>query len=418
MRFAVVILLIAVCAASGYGAWYRWVAPDWSTRDIALIDSLWIGHMPVLPEDPTNRVGDLPAAQQFGHRLFFDTRLSANGAISCATCHQPERSFTDGLTVSIAIGQTRRNAPSIVGTAYSPWHYWDGRKDSQWAQALSPLEDAAEHGSDRMSIAHLLASDELYRSQYEAIFGPLPDLSDPDRFPTHAGPIGEGVLRSAWQRMSEDDRHTVNQIFANTGKAIAAYERLMLHAPSRFDGYAQALVSGKDPAGSLTPFEARGLELFIGKAQCMQCHNGPLLTNNSFHNTGLLSRPGHLPDAGRVAGVRQVLTDEFNCKSRYSDASQQCTELEFVRIGKENVGAFRTPSLRNLQDTAPYGHAGQHTDLNAVLQHYNNAPDAMIGHNEAKPLDLWPWEISALEAFLATLAGSTTAAPEWLSPPE
>ena len=91
-------------------------------------------------------------AQAFGHRLFFDTRLSGNGAISCATCHQPQKRFTDGLTLSRAIGTTKRNAPSVVGVGYSPWLYWDGRKDSLWSQALAPLEDAAEHGGNRVDL--------------------------------------------------------------------------------------------------------------------------------------------------------------------------------------------------------------------------------------------------------------------------
>ena len=108
--------------------------------------------------------------------------------------YEPQRRFTDGLPQGQGIGRSRRNTPSIVGVAYSPWLYWDGRKDSLWSQALSPLEDPNEHGSDREQIAGLIARDAVYRAGYEALFGDLPD------------PL---------------DREAVNRIFANIGKAIA-----------------------------------------------------------------------------------------------------------------------------------------------------------------------------------------------------
>ncbi|MDH3275651.1 MAG: cytochrome-c peroxidase, partial [Gammaproteobacteria bacterium] len=156
--------------------------------------------------------------------------------------------------------------------------------------------------------------------------------------------------------------------------------------------------------------EAWGLRLFIGAANCTQCHNGPLLTNNEFHNTGVLSSPGDLPDKGRVTGVQEALADPFNCLGEYSDDPlRQCAELRFVRTGSELVGAVRTPSLRNVALTSPYMHKGQLATLADVLQHYNEAPDAMIGHNEAKPLGLGARELQKLEAFLNTLTASVAA---------
>src|SRR5690606_32821139 len=130
----------------------------------------------------------------------------------------------------------------------------------------------------------------------------------------------------------------------------------------------------------------QGLKLFIGKARCTECHNGPLLTNNEFHNTGLLSYPGELPDRGRLDALNLVVNDPFNCLGQFSDADQtQCKELKFMRTGSELLGAFRTPSLRNLKNTEPYMHKGQLNTLEGVLEHYNEAPNAMIGHNEATP---------------------------------
>ena len=117
-----------------------------------------------------------------------------------------------------------------------------------------------------------------------------------------------------------------------------------------------------------------------------------------------------MPDKGRVVGVRQVQSDIFNCDGPYSDdPGRKCAELKFARTGPELIGAFRTPSLRNLENTAPFMHKGQIASLIEVLQHYNQAPLAMIGHNEAKQLGLRDSELRQLEAFLHTLSAPLTA---------
>jgi cytochrome c peroxidase len=196
-------------------------------------------------------------------------------------------------------------------------------------------------------------------------------------------------------------------MFSNIGKALAAFERTIMPTPSRFDAYVAAVLAGDEArqAELFTEDEIRGLRLFIGEANCTQCHNGPLFTNNDFHNTGLINFEGEVPDKGRVSGVREALDDPFNCKGAYSDdPSRHCPELEFALTGPELIGTFRTPSLRNLENTAPYGHQGQVATLAEMLAHYNEAPDAMIGHNEAKPLGLSRRELEYLEAFLNTLA--------------
>lgn len=384
---------VAFVAAAWFG-WQRFAPPyPWSSGERALIAALWLERLPPLPADPTNAVADDPQAAALGHKLFFEPRLSGNGMISCSTCHQPIRHFSDGLPKGVAIGVSQRNTPSIVGSAYSPWLYWDGRKDSQWSQALSPLEDPNEHGGNRLAILGVIASDDDYRQRYEALFGALPDLTI----------------------ATELDR-----AFANLGKALAAYERLLLPGESRFDRYVAHLEAGGDHLQQdiLSRTEMRGLRLFIGEARCTECHNGPLLTNNEFHNTGLLSIPGETPDRGRVDGVRAVLSDPFNCLGAFSDdAARSCSELRYVRTGTALIGATRTPSLRNIANTAPFQSKGQFATLAEVLEHYNRAPAAMIGHNEAKPLQLSQWELQSLEAFLATLAAPVAIEAEWLAPP-
>lgn len=385
----------------------------WSPEERQLLASLSLSSLQKLPADPSNHIADDLRAAKFGQQLFFDTRFSINGAVACATCHQPERRFADGLIRGVAIGQTDRNTPSVVGGAYSPWQYWDGRKDSQWSQALAPLEHPMEQGGNRLYYLRLVAS--FYKSTYEAIFGALPDLSDTNRFPLHAGPVDNADWRSNWLAMDTADQQTINRAFANLGKALAAYERRLLPGPSKFDDFVDSLGT---KSVIFNAEEQAGLKLFIGKANCIQCHNGPLLTNHEFHNTGVETAPSELPDKGRIQGVRDVNLDEFNCRSTYADTAGHCAELQFARTGPELIGTMRTPSLRNLKNTEPYMHKGQLPTLIDVLRHYNEAPTAIIGHNEAKPLNLTLTELSQLEAFLHTLDAPIAAEDEWLTQPD
>ena len=400
-------ILLVVFAVVYLGWTYRPVSPAaWSEQDLETLSALWIGSLEPLPADPSNAVADNPEAVILGNRLFFDTRFSANGNVSCATCHQPDLNFTDGMQKGRGMGKSNRNTRSIIGVAYSPWLYWDGRRDSLWSQALSPLEDPNEHGSNRMQVVRLVAGEETYATMYESLFDELPEADELAEFPAHASPAGDEEQVAAWQSMSGPDRQMINDIYTNIGKAIAAYERTLLPEPTRFDAYVEAVLSGDESEQSslFSKQEILGLQLFLGEARCTECHNGPLLTNHEFHNTGILSFSGELPDRGRINGVREVLEHEFNCLSIYSDdAEHTCTELEFVRTGIELIGAMRTPSLRNLSMTEPYMHKGQIASLRETLDHYNLAPDAMIGHNEVEPLGLsWP-QTARLEAFLNTL---------------
>jgi len=390
----------------------------WTEQELATIRSLWLASLAPLSPDPTNAVADEPDAARLGHRLFFDQRLSSNGQVACSNCHQPERYFTDGLPVSVGVGKVTRNSMTLVGAAYSPWYFWDGRKDSLWSQATGPLENGLEHGSNRLQIARLIAGDSGYRRLYESLFGELPDLTDAERFPQRAGPLPDTVLNSAWEEMTEPDRVAISTIFTNVGKALAAYQRLLMPGPSRFDDYAAEVLTAaaeKVSVDSFSGLERAGLRLFIGRGQCVNCHNGPLFTNNDFHNTGSLSAPGQLPSRGRSAAIHLLMEDPFNCLGAFSDDERHsCAEVRFMKTGDELVGAHRTPSLRNVSRTAPYMHAGQLASLEDVVDQYNNAANSMIGHNEAQPLDLSDSDKEALVAFLGTLDGPIALDPDWL----
>jgi cytochrome c peroxidase len=404
-----VTLLFAACSSFGQ--------IRWSKDELTSLRSLWIGSLPPLPADPSNKYADNPDAAVLGQKLFFDTRLSSNGKVACSTCHLPDKLFQDGIPLSHGVGITNRRAMTIVGMAYSPWFFWDGRKDSQWAQALGPMESAVEHGGNRTMYAHLIAK--YYADEYKSLFGELPDLS---HLPANAGPVTDTQAAADWEAMSSEDRDTVTRIYSNMGKSIAAYERLLRPGESRFDKYTEAVLNNdyKSAGTILTQDEIAGLKLFIGEAHCTNCHNGPLFTNNDFHNTGIPVSKDLPEDLGRSKGAQQVLTDEFNCLSIYSDAQpEQCAELNFlVAEGDHLLRQFKPPSLRNVAERGPYMHAGQFTTLEEVLNHYNTAPSAPAGHSELEPLNLTDEQIAQIIAFLKTLSAPLDVDQMWLAKPE
>jgi len=363
------LLALAACAPVFPGR-----AVEWTPEELAQIQSLWIGSLPPVPPDPSNRHADDPRAAALGEQIFFDTRFSANGQVSCATCHQPEYGFTDRLPRGQGISLSRRRTMTVTGAAYAPFLFWDGRKDSLWAQALEPLEDPAEHGITRAQVAQLMAQN--YAAEYTAVFGASPAADPADR------------------------------VFANTGKALAAYERTLLPHPTRFDRYAEALAAQGSGTEILTAEEQAGLRLFIGAAGCINCHNGPLLTNLSFHNTGVPLAVGESRDRGRAEAIDRLLADPFNCLGEFSDAApEDCAGLRFLRTGgPELEGAFKPPSLRGVAATPPYMHNGVFQTLEEVVEHYNRAPLAPVSHSEVQPLRLSARERAQLVSFLKTLS--------------
>ncbi len=410
---AAALIMLAVALLS---VWLANQPAAWTPADLATLRSLSLASLPPLPPDPSNAVADNSTAAALGRQLFFDPRFSGSGQVSCATCHLPGRYYTDGKTLGQGMGIVSRHTMSLLGSSYSPWFTWDGKADSQWAQVFGPLDNPAEHGGDRLAYARTLAAN--YADEYTALFGPLPDLADTSRFPAHAAPFGSGPQRGAWKQMAPADQEAVTRVIVNMAKTLAAYERTLLPQPARFDRYVDSLDEARTGDGKPTPTaaladsrlnadELAGLRLFIGKAHCTNCHNGPLFTNFEFHNTAVPNPPGFPLDHGRSEGVKLLKSGEFNCLGPYSDAAPEaCGETRFLKVGGATFdGSFRTPTLRNVAATAPYMHAGQFATLNEVLQHYNQGGFALLGHNELAPLNLSNQELAQLEAFLQTLTG-------------
>ena len=385
----------------------------WNGTDIGVLASLRLSQLPPAPQDPSNAVENSPAAIDLGKRLFNDVRFSSNQAVSCASCHDTGKQFQDGLPLGRGVGIGSRRSMPIAGAAHSPWLFWDGRKDSLWAQALGPLEDAVEHGGNRTRYANLIQAH--YRADYEAIFRSMPDLT---HLPSDAGPGGTSTEKLARNAMDTKAKEGVSRVFANIGKAIAAYEKTLVHRESRFDRYVEGTVGG-DPSAQqiLSPQEVNGLRIFIGKGQCVSCHNGPLFTDQHFHNTGVPQRDPAKLDYGRAAAIAKLQKDEFNCLGPFSDAKPaQCQELRFMVTDDAALrGAFKTPSLRDVSLRPPYMHAGQLGSIEEVIAHYMKAPTSVVGHTELghgdighskrQPLRLSEQDVHDLASFLGTLSG-------------
>lgn len=384
-----------------------------------------INKLGAIPKDPSNAVADNQKAAELGQKLFFDKRLSSDGSVACVTCHSGEKYFADDQARSEGVGMTDRKAPSIVGAGFYKWYFWDGRADSQWSQALGPLENADEHGGDRTQYARVVF--EHYKAEFEALFGQMPDLGDISRFPAQAGPVANPKANDAWQLMYPVDRHAVTRVFVNIGKSIAAYERKLNPGRSRFDTFVETLLhpeNDPDASSTLNESEVAGLRLFIGKAGCVSCHNGPLLTDQQFHNTGVPTPNDLKLDLGRGNGLQKLATSEFGCLSEYSDANTaECAANASVDAYdtssevKNLNGAFKTPSLRGASLHAPFMHAGQFKNLQQVLEHYNKAPTAPTGQSEIKPLNLSVLEMQQIQAFLKSLEAPINADATWLEDP-
>jgi cytochrome c peroxidase len=283
-----------------------------------------------------------------GKRLFFETRLSASGKMSCATCHDPQRAFSEAKPISTnAIGLAmRRNAPSILNSGFLPTFGWDGKFRSLEQQALDPFHTWSDMGLDIDAALDKLDTDPAYRRMFAAAFG--------------------------------------SEISTSTfARAIAAYERSLVSGDSRFDRY---LFGGESTA--LTEMEKEGFDIFINQANCLNCHD-------VFH-------PVTNPLGARIA----TFTDHrfHNLGVGYNGNSMQDTGRYEITRDPGDWGAFKTPSLRNVALTAPYMHDGSLATLEEVVAFYNRGgtanPNLAPG---MKPLYLTPHQREALVAFLRTL---------------
>ncbi len=339
----------------------------------ALATPLGLPPLPVPADNPQT-----PAKIRLGEQLFHDTRFSSTGEIACKNCHLDAIAFHDGRPVPRGVHMARgtRNAPTVVNAAYFELQFWDGRARSLEQQATQPLLNPVEHGlRDAAEVVRILRSDPGYVEQIRTVFGVSADAITPEHF----------------------------------GRAVAAYERTLIAGDSPFDRW----YYGGD-AEALTAAAQRGFEVFTGAGHCAQCHPvGPtdaLFTDQRFHNVNAgFARLGPAPKqlAQRYRGARASNLDHA-----------VLSELQISELGRyavsdrlEDLGAFKTPGLRNIARTAPYLHDGSLNTLEKVVRFFDNGgkldPDDP-GPNPfqsplIRPLGLSEQQRSDLVAFLESL---------------
>ena len=396
---------------------------DWTSGQLGLINSLRLDNLqPAI--DKSNRFVGNKKAIALGRLLFSEPGLSATKSVSCASCHLEQNGFADNKALSVGSKQTARHTPALLGAAQSNWFYWDGRRDSLWAQAITPIETVGEMDSNRTDAVRFIAEHPQYSKAYAELSpqdaSVFSELTDSARFPAGASPFGPG--KRAWYRMSQADQFRINSAYATLGKIIASFEATLVHQPSRFDQFAQELNTSEETLEeksrrsepALSQSEQAGLKLFLDlpKTQCLRCHNGALFTNHGFHNVASAegAKTGH--DFGRMLGLQAVIVDPFNCSGEFSDATaDECNHLMFAR--RQNLantidGAFKVPGLRNLANTAPYFHDGRFSNLSEVIDHYRNQGGGAserqnLRASEVPDIELTDNERDQLVAFLKTL---------------
>lgn len=355
--------------------------PVFTSTEIQAIVSHGPWPSPALP-DATNRVSGKHEAVEFGTRLFFDQRLSGNGKLSCATCHVPERNWTDNQRRSAGVAELDRNTPTLMNLTGARWYGWDGAADSLWSQSVRPILDRRELGASVPHVARLVRGDTDLSCRYRKAFG-APPTSDKD-----------------------DDA-----VLVNVGKALAAFQETLTSGRTPFDHFRDALARGARPE-SLNYSDAaqRGLKIFIGKGGCASCHSGPNFTSGGFYSTGLSRHaPDGKPDPGRLAGVKALLESRYNLLSAYNDdkSGVSAVRTRDATLAKANTGEFKTPSLRNLMLTSPYGRDGQIDTLADVVRHYATVDPVRLHAKDGqplKPLNLTAREQSDLVVFLESLS--------------
>jgi cytochrome c peroxidase len=327
--------VVIIAAAAGV----LMVRADQQAPPITQVNVHALGPEPIGPLPPViHPPGNPPSSAKIrlGKELYFDTRLSADGTVSCATCHNPAFGWSDKGPTSEGIhGQFGgRRAPPVVNAAYSPLQFWDGRSPSLEDQAKGPIQNPIEMGNTHEAMIQTVSGISAYQKEFKAVFG--------------EGPI------------------TVDQV----ADAIACFERTVVTTDSRFDRY----VRGDHNA--LTKLEKEGLEIFNGKGHCTACHWGPYFSDGRFHNLGIPAKDPKNPDVGRYA----------------------------ITKDPRDMGAFKTPTVRDAARRPPYLHDGSEKTLESLIDFYDrgggkdpNLDPLMV------PLGLSKHEKAALVAFIKAL---------------
>ncbi len=329
---------------------------------------LGLPPVPIPADNPQS-----PEKVALGKKLFMDKRFSADGTIGCSTCHMEEKAFTDGLPVAKGIKGLKgtRNSPTVVNAAYYKEQFWDGRAASLEEQARGPFVNPVEHGlKDFAPIVETIKKDREYPGMFKKAFG----------------------IKA--EQVSMD--HVV--------KAIASFERSLVSGNSPFDRY---MYGGQKDA--MSEAAIRGLQIYRTKARCQDCHRieqtSATFTDNKYHNLGVgfsLIEPEIFDIVKKVKKAKKAgiaLDDDILSSQKISELGRFAVTLDL-----EDIGRFKTPTLRNVAVTGPYMHDGSIETLEEVIELYDQGgEDNPMLDSGIRPLRLTDQEKADLLAFLKAL---------------
>src|SRR3569832_1098203 len=475
------VIAAVVLQATGCGTWVddhlcASGGCQWSDEEWGRLSAL-SGLPAAPPPDASNKYVGNAAAEALGKKWFFETRFA--GTATLVDQLQRPVPYARAGKGSIGAGWFDVNAQPALNAAFYQVSFWNGRVDSLWAQALAATEGGVSTNSSRLRVAWVIS--DLYRADFQAVFpdAPLPMTGTSASLASTLGtdgqcmlangdcpdscrvaqadasgaapgcwpgfPLGDGSepFADAWDCMDSNDQATVNRIFVNFGKAVAAYEAKMVSRNSAFDKWAAA---GAD-SNLISPRAQQGAKLFVGKAACRDCRNTSLFSDNGFHDIGVPQTGAGVPTeaecptdsksnndetpAGTDAdgnpvpakaaknclpwcardGIAKLSKNPFLRTSDWSDDPTDTSRQRFVDMSPDAIpaGAWRTPTLRDVALPAPYMHDGVFATLEDVFDHYNRggAASGAVGIPAAqiKPLLLTDEEKSDLVEFLKTLTG-------------
>ncbi len=411
-----------------------------------------------------------PALAALGRALFRSSGLSPQSDRTCGSCHAigsppgQEVTATSTATAQHQVWQTAANAPDLAHLDADGWFGRDGRSDSLAAACLEALEDPQGMNGSRLAVLALVK--QRFKDAYEEAFGAwpvnlagIPEAGRPEpiqaKLPIEVAALGlatlgsfpllDGILTQANQQhatpaielsrrafnfvpvptqwsaafasLSPEQQVSANQVYAKVGQALAAFLMDQVSDDSPYDRFAAQLLQGRSAQESLGQgfgaTELAGLKLFHGPGQCQNCHSGPRFSDGLFHNIGLPQRGTDIA-AGRAAGLQIALSDPFNCKGVYLAQSAEaittaCKSLRAASVdkeGREDLGAFRTPGLRNGAKRSSFMHDGRFTTVAEVMTYFNDLEGRpAIGTRDPQlhRLDLTDEEMAAIVRFLGAL---------------
>lgn len=326
---------------------------------------LWELFIP--PDNPIT-----PEKVELGRKLYFDKRLSIDNTVACATCHDPKFAFAENKKVSEGVGGKKgaRNAPTVLNAMFFEQQFWDGRAPTLEEQAKQPIINPIEMGMpDHDAVVKKLKGIPEYVELFKKVFG---------------GEI------------------TIDKV----AQAIAAFERTLLTGNSPFDRF----IAGDENA--ISESAKRGWQLFQGKARCITCHefnrSNPFFTDNKYHNIGVAMNKEGFADLARKAELlaKQGQLDKRKLDELALDPAYSELGRFLVTFNPKDIGAFKTPTLRNVELTAPYMHDGSEATLIDVIEFYNRGGNENPNlSGEMRPLNLTDQEKQDLVEFLKALTG-------------